>query len=224
MDYSSIANKFQRATNATPAETVKFLANVQSALTAPPPLAQDSLPFSLKGKDQMPSNFLNELLGTMPPRGGGFNPLVNGKDQYPTPQPPPTTSNTAPGSFTANIDQAETPPIDCDLLMHFVEICLNKLNGEEKDKFIGSLHTLLSGGIDQMLTLPKTPKPVQPTGSNTTLDRGIRSGRRNTANDRNRSPAQDRAIRANVAAVNQRGFLARFPEAKNIKFSSNGRY
>jgi hypothetical protein len=201
---------------------------------APPALAQDALPISLKG-DNMPSEFLNGLLSTMAPRGGGYNDIVNGnngtdkrrtsRDQYPSPQPPPTTSNTAPGSFTANIDQEETngtPPPDCDLLMHFVEICLNKLSGEERDKFVGALHSLLSGGMDQVLAPPpKAPKP-NPNGSNTTLDRGM-VGRRGNASDRR--PAQDAAIRNTVATVNRNyGFFQRFPEAKNIKFSANGRY
>jgi hypothetical protein len=131
-----------------------------------------------------------------------------------------------PGNYTANIDQGEedngAPPIDADLLLHFVEICLNKLSGEEKDKFVGALHSALSSGVDQVLAPPAKPKQNGNGGSNTTLDRGMRGGKRGSASDR-RSPAQDSAIRNHVAAVNQRGFFSRFPDAAKIRLSGSWR-
>jgi hypothetical protein len=134
----------------------------------------------------------------------------------------------ATGAFAATIDQGEEDnrtPIDADLLLHFVEICLAKLDGAERDKFVGALHSALSSGVDQMLTPPAKPRPNgngKPSGSNTTFDRGMRSGNRSGARDR-RTPAQDAAIRSSVAAVNTRSFLQRFPEAKHIRLSGSWR-
>jgi hypothetical protein len=136
----------------------------------------------------------------------------------------------SPGAFSAQLDQdpdnGGEPPVDADLLLHFVDICLQNLSGDERDKFVGSLHNILSQGVDQMFTPPKKTNgngngQARPGGSNTTLDCGVRSGNRGSTD---RRPAQDRAIAGHVAAVNRDyGFFARFPDARRIKFSSNGR-
>jgi hypothetical protein len=155
---------------------------------------------SKKGTDNMPFN-MSPANGT--PRGR------TGRDQAPPPSP-----MSAPGAFTANLDQGESEgeePIDCDLLMHFVEICLNKLDGDERDKFIGSLHSLLSSGVGDVLA----PRGRNGNGSDQ------RSGNRTRATDRR--PAQDAAIRAHVAALNHRSFLQRFPDAGKIRLSSSWR-
>jgi hypothetical protein len=185
----------------------------------------------LRGDDQMP----NGNGSSMPPRGGNTSGYVNGDfmDTLPSArlrngnggrdQAPPAGPMSNPGSFAGNIDQGEedTNP-DADLLLHFVEILLNKLDDDERDKFVGALHSLLSRGLDQVLAPPAQPKPNGYGGSNTTLDRGMRGGKRGSTSDR-RSPAQDSAIRNHVAAVNQRGFFSRFPDAAKIRLSGSWR-
>jgi hypothetical protein len=123
----------------------------------------------------------------------------------------------APGAFSAQLaDQEPDDTPDCDLLMHFVEICLAKLSGPERDKFVGALHSLLSSGVDNVLA-PPARNNGNGNGNNngqTNGDRSSRSGNRTRSGDRR--PAQDAAIRSHVAAVNQRGFFQRFPEAMKI--------
>jgi hypothetical protein len=155
-------------------------------------------------KDQtMPSNMLPS---SGAPRGR------TGRDQA-----PPASPMSSAGAFTQNLDQVEGgTPIDCDLLMHFVEICLNKLDGDERDKFVGALHSLLSSSVYNVLA-----PPVRRNGNGS--DRRLRSGNRSIGRDRR--PAQDAAMRSHVAIVNREyGFFQRFPEARNIKFSASGRY
>jgi hypothetical protein len=57
MDYlSHLANKFQRASNASPIQTARFVTNVLAAFRSAPPLAQDALPISLQRSNNMPNN------------------------------------------------------------------------------------------------------------------------------------------------------------------------
>jgi hypothetical protein len=145
----------------------------------------------------------------MLPRGG-YN--HTGRDQ---PQPPPTGPMSKPGSFTRNFDQGEqddetgfTP----EQLAGIVEICLNKFAAQdaegETDEHSRAMR-LLAGII--------AARHSNGNGR-TNGDRGMRSGNRMRTGDRR--PAQDAAIRS----LNTQGFFQRFPEARNIRLSANGRY
>jgi hypothetical protein len=122
-----------------------------------------------------------------------------------------TTMPSSGPPLGAHFDQKEElngTPIDSDLLLSFVQLCLNRLEGDERDKFVGALHSLLSQGVDQVLA------PAKTNGTNgksrTNGDRGARSGNRSTTGDRR--PAMD----ATVRSINLRSFLQRFPEANKV--------
>ena len=123
----------------------------------------------------------------------------NGRDQAP---PAGTTPMSSPASFSAGtssgFDQGEMDPSDLgpEDLMQLVRICLGGLRGPDRHQFLLSLAELISAPG---------------------MDRAPRSGRRMGAD---RRLAQDEA----VAAVNARGFAQRWPEARHIRFSANGRY
>ena len=58
------------------------------------------------------------------------------RDQVPRPasQPP---------NYEHSVQEQESP-IDCDTLVRFVQMCFNRLEGEERDKFLGQLASLLA--------------------------------------------------------------------------------
>ena len=123
-----------------------------------------------------------------------------------------------PASQSPNYEhsvQEQESPIDCDTLVRFVQMCFNRLEGEERDKFLGQLASLLAAAEHMNGDAETYENSFKGTGAR---DRGLRSGHQGAARDRR--PAQDAAIPAN----NRHGFLARFPEAANIRFSANGRY
>jgi hypothetical protein len=134
------------------------------------------------------------------------------RDQMPV---GPTSANlSSPGAYAAQLDQGEGEgeeingsPVNSGTLLNFVELCLSKLEGEERERFIGALHNLLqpNGGGNQQAS-----------------DRRIARDRRGDRQARDRRIASDRA--ATVTAINRdQGFFQRFPDARKISFSSTGR-
>jgi hypothetical protein len=231
---------------ATDQECLAFIKAAQTALRSPPPAAQDALPFSLKANDQLfeftgphvsPADMTDKgdqmpnSNGSMAPRGGPTNGCVNGDDFMSTlpsarrngrrDQAPPTNLS-SPGAYTANLDQGD--PDHGEMtgaeLHSIMQLCRSRLSPDEQNNF-DMLNRMShngnggdrgmrkgTGGRDQ--APPSQPSLPRPGGSNTTLDR-----RR----------AQDRRIAQDAAqALNTSSFLKRFPEARGIKFSANGRY
>jgi hypothetical protein len=194
MDLRQLAKAHRQAfADSNPRDCAEFLGHCYDlTLNGPRALAQDALP--LERNPSMP------YYNNSPPRMG-----VRGSDRrFGRDQMPPPTSNlssTMPGAYGQTIDQEEESPINGDLSLHFVEICLNRLEGPERDKFVGALHNILSQGVDQML---------QPRGGNNN-----NTNTRNGNGGRDRRQAQDRALA--VAAINrEHGFFQRFPEARHI--------
>ena len=246
MDLNDVANKYQRATKSTPARTAQFLVNALAALRHPPPYAQDSLPLSFKRKtgDQLfkfsgahvsPADIIDQRGDqdmpnglTMLPRGGGYNDIVNGngnrnanggdrrrtsRDQVPSRSAPP------PSYSGVRQDQEGGAPMDCDTAIYLVKLCLNGLDGEERDKFLGQLTAIvtasehINGNSDNNFTDgnyqgTRYGSSFSGTGA---IDRRL---------PRHRT-AQDAALPSSSGTSS---FLQRFPDAARIKFAGHGRY
>jgi hypothetical protein len=191
------------------------------------------------GDKPMPNN--NGV--NMPPRGGSTSGYVNGDfmDQLPSARlrnggrdqtsvaPPPGPMSTT-GAYTANLDQGDPDDngngeMTGAELHSIMQLCRARLSPEEQDNFdmLNRMSHNGNGGDRGMRAgssgaardqtpprPPSQPSLPRPGGSNTMLDR-----RR----------AQDRRIAQDAAqALNTSSFLKRFPEARGIKFSANGRY
>jgi len=184
----------------------------------------------------------------MPPRGGNTSNYING-DDYMNSLPsarlrsgrdqaqPPPTGMSLPGSYTANLDQVPSrsapppryssvrqdeeggAPMDCDTAIYLVKLCLNGLDGEERDKFLGQLTAIvaasehINGNSDNNFTDgnyqgTRYRSSFSGTGA---IDR--RLPRRRTA--------QDAALPSSSGTSS---FLQRFPDAARIKFAGHGRY
>jgi hypothetical protein len=151
----------------------------------PQPTAQDAA-FDNLGARQMPRGPRygdQNYTSTMPPRGG------------------------------TNYDQdPASAPISGSDCLQFVQMCLAKLSGSDRDEFLSGLVDLISpeGGNGMDGTLQLTHRP---NGNGN----GLRPNNK-SALDRRR-PAQDAAIRS----LQANSFARRFPEAMQIRFGGNGR-
>jgi hypothetical protein len=111
-------------------------------------------------------------------------------------------------------DQEEgAPPPDCEQLSTLVRLCLSKMDGEERDKFLGQLSQLLAAS-----------EHINGNGGNGDQSSSRFNGRgaidKRTANDRAAAPRRRRmrpAMDSAVAELNTKDFLRRFPEAKHIR-------
>jgi hypothetical protein len=129
-----------------------------------------------------------------------------------------------PAGMTYNQDQdPSAAPISGSDCLQFVQLCLAKLVGPDRDQFLSGLVDLISpeeGGMDNTLEIIHRPN------GNGTNGNGLRSNnqgaldrnRRNGARDQRR-PAQDSAIRS----LQTSNFARRWPDAAKVSLSGNGR-